>query len=122
VETASIAYHQSELQVCEQDGVWTVRLANLEARARYLDLALARLLGEAPEAHRIAARLLTEMAGVEAQQEGGYSHSAVRPRARHDAPRYSARSKPILLVLRMFAFAVVASTAFMLTTWLSALK
>jgi hypothetical protein len=102
--------------------VWTVRLVNLEARARYLDLALAQLLGDAPEAHRIAARLLTELAGVVAQQGGGHSHSTVRPRERHGAPRHAARTKPLLLALHVFALAVVASTTFMLTTWLSALK
>ena len=58
--SVAIAYRNGDLEACEQDDVWTVRLANLEARARYLDLALAELLGDAPEAHRAAARLLTE--------------------------------------------------------------
>jgi hypothetical protein len=122
VETASIAYHQRELQACEQDGVWTVRLANLEARARYLDLALARLLDNTPEAHRAAARLLTELADV-AERQAAYPHVAPPPpRIRRRRPRHVFSAKPLLLGLRVFVFAGVASAAFMLTTWLSTLR
>jgi hypothetical protein len=99
--------------------VWTVRLANLEVRARYLDLALAELLGNAPEAHRAAARLLAELADVVEQQETAYSRVAPVPRReRGTAPR-PVWAKPALLSIRVIAFAVVVSTAFLLTTWLS---
>ena len=54
MRAAAIAYRNDELEAWEQDDLWTVRLANLETRARYLDLALAELLGNAPEAHRAA--------------------------------------------------------------------
>jgi hypothetical protein len=122
VETASIAYHQSELQACEQDGVWTVRLANLEARARYLDLALAQLLGNAPEAHRAAARLLTELADP-AEPQAAHPHAApLLPRNRRSRPRHVLSAKAALLGLRVFVLTVVASAAFMLTTWLSTLR
>ena len=122
METASIAYHHSELQACEQDGAWTVRLANLETRARYLDLALAQLLGNAPEAHRAAARLLIELADVTAQQAASPHVAAPPPRIRHNPPRRKLSAKPALLGFRVIVFAVVASTTFMLTTWLSTLR
>ena len=127
METASIAYHQSELQACEQDGMWTVRLANLEARARYLDFSLTQLLGNAPEAHRAAARLLTELAAA-AERPGthppaAHPHVVPRPpRKRRSPPRHKLSAKPALLGLRVLVFAVVASTVFMLTTWLSTLR
>jgi hypothetical protein len=122
VETASIAYHQSELQACEQDGMWTVRLANLEARARYLDLALAQLLGNAPEAHRAAARLLTGLADPAERQAAHPQVAPPPPRIRRSPPRHKLSAKPALLGFRVFALAVVASAAFMLTTWLSTLR
>lgn len=121
--TAAIAYRDGELEAREQDDVWTVRLANLEARARYLDLALTQLLGNASEAHRAAARLLTELADVGEQQQAAYPHVVPRPpRKRRGPPRHKLSEKPALLGLRVFVFAVVASTAFMLTTWLSTLR
>ena len=123
MRAAAIAYRKGQLEACEQDDVWTVRLANLEARASYLDLALAELLGDAPEAHRAAARLLVELADVVEQQEAAYPHLApVPPREQRSARHREVSAKPLLLGLRVFAFAVVASTAFMLTTWLSALR
>lgn len=122
METASIAYHQSELQACEQDGVWTVRLANLEARARYLDVALAQLLDNAPEAHRAAAKLVSQLADI-AERRAAYPHVAPPPpRIRRSPPRHKFSVKPALLGLRIFVFAVLASAAFMLTTWLSTLR
>jgi hypothetical protein len=122
MHTAAIAYRNGELEAREQDDVWTVRLANLEARARYLDLALAELLGSAREAHRAAARLLTELADVGEQQEAAHVHVApVPPRdRRRPSPQWVAT--PLLLGLRMVVFAIVASTAFILTTWLTALR
>jgi len=81
MQVAAIPYGSGKLEACEQDDLWTVRLANLEVRARYLDLALAELLGNAPEAHRAAARLLAELADVVEQQEAAYPHLApVQPR------------------------------------------
>jgi len=81
---------------CERNDVWTVRLANLETRASYLDLALAELLGNAPEAHRAAARLLAELAEVAEQQEAVASMS---PRQERSATRREVRTKPLLLGL-----------------------
>jgi hypothetical protein len=119
----AIAYRNRELEACEQDDMWTVRLANLEARARYLDLALAELLGSAPEAHRAAARLLSELADVVEEQEAAYSQvGPLSRRERPPAPGHQVSAKPLLLGLRVFVFAAVAGTAFMLTTWLSALR
>jgi hypothetical protein len=122
VETASIAYHQSELQACERDGAWTVRLANLEARARYLDVALVQLLDNAPAAHRAAAKLVSQLADV-AERQAAYPHVApLPPRIRRSPPRHKFPVKPALLGLRVFVFAVLVSAAFMLTTWLSTLR
>ncbi|HJQ51817.1 MAG TPA: hypothetical protein VJ838_14980 [Gaiellaceae bacterium] len=120
--TASIAYHHGELQACEQDGAWTVRLANLETRARYLDLALAQLLGNAPEAHRAAARLLIELADVTERQAASLHVAEPPPRIRRSPPRHKLSAMPALLAFRVIVFAVVASTTFMLTTWLSTLR
>jgi hypothetical protein len=99
-----------------------VRLANREARARYLDVALDQVLGNAPEAHRAAARLLTELADA-AERQAAYPHVAPPPpRIRRNRPRHKLSVKPALLGLRVFVLAVVASAAFMLTTWLSTLR
>ena len=123
MRTAAIAYCNDELEAWEQDDLWTVRLSNLETRARYLDLALAQLLGDAPEAHRAAARLLVELADVVEQQEAAYSQVVAGPRRqRRRARRYEVWPKPLLLGFRMAVFAVVVSTAFMLTTWLATLR
>ena len=119
---AAIAYRNGELEARERDDIWTVRLANLEVRASYLDLALAELLGDAPEAHRAAARLLVELADVVEQQEAAYSHASSAPVRERRRPRTRWTAKPLLLGARMLAFAVVASTAFMLTTWLTTLR
>jgi hypothetical protein len=118
-----IAYRNDKLEATELDDVWTVRLANLEARARYLDLALAELLGDAPEAHRAAARVLSELADVVEQQEANLSHAAPLPRRRQRrARRRELPRKTVPPGLRILAFAVIASTAFVLTTWLSTLR
>jgi len=123
MRAAAIAYRNDELEAWEQDDLWTVRLSNLETRARYLDLALARLLGDAPEAHRAAARLLVELADVVEQQEAAYSQVVAGPRRqRRRARRYEVWPKPLLLGLRLAVFVVVVSTAFMLTTWLATLR
>jgi len=115
MRAAAIAYRNDELEAWEQDDLWTVRLSNLETRARYLDLALARLLGDAPEAHRAAARLLVELADVVEQQEAAYSQVVA-------GLRRQVWPKPLLLGFRMAVFVVVVSTAFMLTTWLATLR
>jgi hypothetical protein len=123
MQTAAISYRNDLLEAREQDDFWTVRLANLEECARYLDLALAKLLGNAPEAHRAATRLLTQLAEVVEQQEAAYPSVATVPlRERRSAPRRNGWARPQLLGLRVLVFAVVASVAFMLTTWLSALR
>jgi hypothetical protein len=123
MQVAVIKYRNGKLEAREQGDVWTVRLANLEVRARYLDLALAELLGSGPEAHRAAARLLCKLEEVVEQQEAGYSR--VAPVSRWEprrAPRPGVWAKPVSLGVRVVAFAVVASTAFLLTTWLTAFR
>jgi hypothetical protein len=123
VNRAVIAYRNGRLEASEHDDVWTVRLANLEARASYLDSALAELLGDAPEAHRAAARLLAELADAVEQGEAPDSPVAPVPRReRRPAPRHRLWAKPLILGLRVIVFAAVVSAAFMLTTWLTALR
>ena len=61
MQKAAIDYHGGELQAWAQEDVWTVRLGELEASSRYLDLALAELLDDAEGAHKLAARLLMEL-------------------------------------------------------------
>ena len=123
MQAAVIEYRNGRLEAREQDDVWTVRLANLEAHASYLDLALAELLGNAPEAHRAAAKLLCELEDVVELQEAVYAPAARVPRRE---PRRPARRdiwvKTQLLGSRAVVFVVVAGTAFVLTTWLSALR
>jgi hypothetical protein len=104
--------------------VWTVRLATLEARASYLDLALAELLGNALEAHRAAAKLLNAVEEVAGRQDFAHTHVAsVQSRERRPRPRGElGRRKPLALMLRALALAVVVSMAFMLTTWLTTLR
>jgi hypothetical protein len=123
VKAAAIPYRNGELEASERNDLWTVRLANLEVRARYLDLALAELLGDAPEAHRAAARLLTELTEVVDQQEAEYSDAAtvLRPEGQRSSRR-ELRAKPLLLGLRVFVLAAIVGTTFMLTTWLSAFR
>jgi hypothetical protein len=117
-----IPYRNGRLEAREQDDVWTVRLANLETRASYLDLALAELLGNAPEAHRAAARLLSELEDVVEQQEASYARVApVRPRVRRRPPRRQVWPSPQLLGMRVLVLGAVATTAFILTTWFTAL-
>ena len=122
MQTAAIVYRHGELEACEQDDLWTVRLANLEARARYLDLALAEFVGDSLEAHRAAAKLLAEMPEVVQHQEAADPQPAAPPREKHDHRRWQRIAKPFQLGLNALIFAVVAGTAFMLTTWLSALR
>jgi hypothetical protein len=58
---AVIDYHGGELEAWEEDGVWQVRLGELEASSLYLDAALAELLDGPEGAHRVAAKLLMEI-------------------------------------------------------------
>jgi hypothetical protein len=122
MQIAAIAYGNGKLEARQESDVWTVRLANLEARARYLDLALAELLGNTPEAHRVAARLLSELAEVVERQEDAYSRVVAVPRRERVTATRPVWAKPGLLGIRVIAFAIVASTAFLLTTWLSAMR
>jgi len=69
MEKAAIAYSYEELEAWEQDGRWTVRLGDVEATSRYLDLALAALLDDPKGAHRVAARLVAKLAVVEDMPE-----------------------------------------------------
>lgn len=120
---AAIAYRGGELEASEHNDVWTVRLRNLEVRASYLDLALAELLGDAPEAHRAAARLLVRLADVVQQQEAVASHEVVMPgRERRPASRRRPWKKPLVLGLRVSALSVVVIASFLVTTWLTVLR
>jgi hypothetical protein len=118
----AIAYRNDWLEAREQDDTWTVRLANLEARARYLDLALAQLLGNAPEAHRVAARLLAELDDVVGQQAAFFDVERLRPGERSRTSRRDVRAKALVLGLHALALAAITLTAFMLTTWLAVLR
>jgi hypothetical protein len=123
MQAAVIAYRNGTLEAREQDDVWTVRLASLEARARYLDLALVKLLGNASEAHCAAARLLSELADVVDEGTAAFSPLAAPvPRGEPGrTPGHELWRRAQLLGLRALAFAVIASLAFMLTTWLTVL-
>jgi len=120
---AVIPYRAGELEAREQEHVWTARLGNREARASYLDLALAELLGDAPEAHRAATRLMLELVEVVEEQKPVYPPNSRRPaRGRYATRRQGFWAKPLALGLRVLAFAIVASTAFMLTSWFTTLR
>jgi len=41
MQNATIGYHGGELEAWEHEDLWTVKLGELEASSRYLDLALA---------------------------------------------------------------------------------
>jgi hypothetical protein len=116
MHTAAIDYRDRRLVASERDDLWTVRLGGLAAGSRYLDVALAALLGDAREAHRLAARLVADLVEVAAEPD------VPAPQRERRHPRRKQSAKPLLFGLRMVAFAVVASTAFMLTTWLTALR
>jgi hypothetical protein len=60
MQRAVISYRGGELEAWEQGDRWTVRLGELEASARYLDLALAELLDHPEGTHQLAARLVAE--------------------------------------------------------------
>jgi hypothetical protein len=123
VRTAAITYRDGQLEAREQDDVWIVRLAHLEARARYLDLALAELLGNAREAHRAAAKLLAQLAQVVERQEAAQPPpTAAQLRKQRSHPRRELWTKPVVIGLRALVLLAVVGTAFMLTTWLSALR
>jgi hypothetical protein len=61
MERAVIRYQARELEAWEDEDGWTVRLGELEASSRYLDLALAALLEDGEEVHQLAARLLAAL-------------------------------------------------------------
>jgi hypothetical protein len=61
MQRAAIDYHGGELEAWTQENLWTVRLGELEASSRYLDVALAELLDAAEGVHQLAARLLAEL-------------------------------------------------------------
>ena len=75
MQTAVISYQGGELEASEQDGLWTVRLGELEASSRYLDLALADLLDHPDGTHRLAAKLVAGLVNTPETAE------AVEPRA-----------------------------------------
>jgi hypothetical protein len=123
VHKAMIRYYDADLEACERDDIWIVRSANLEARARYLDLALAELLGNSQEGHRAAARLLTKLEDVVEQQQTQASNGAPpEPRTRRPRERREASSILLTLGFRVVLFAIISSTTFMLTTWLTTLR
>ena len=114
---AAITHRNGELEACEQGDLWTVRVGRRVARSRYLDLALAAILGDAREAHRLAARLVADLVDGVEEPEAPVPQRERGPRAGHELS-----AKSLLLVLRVVVLAVVVSTAFMVTTWLSALR
>jgi hypothetical protein len=63
MEKAVISYRGEVLEAWEHEDGWTVRLGELEAASRYLDLALAALLDDGERVHQLAARLLAEFTG-----------------------------------------------------------
>ncbi|HYQ10387.1 MAG TPA: hypothetical protein VEP92_04410 [Gaiellaceae bacterium] len=63
MEKAVICYRGEVLEAWEHEDGWTVRLGELEAASRYLDLALAALLDDGERVHQLAARLLAEFTG-----------------------------------------------------------
>ena len=100
MQKAAIDYHGGELQVWEQEDVWTVRLGELEASSRYLDLALAELLDDAEGAHELAARLLMELISTPAVTAtsdlvGGFA--AGEPRGDYRNGRLDRRRADVLL-------------------------
>ena len=71
MERAVIRYQARELEAWEDQDGWTVRIGELEASSRYLDLALAALLEDGEDVHQLAARLLTALTSpglVEAEE------------------------------------------------------
>jgi hypothetical protein len=123
VRAAVMVYRNGQLEANEEHNEWIVRLANLEARASYLDLALAELLGNAPEAHRVAARLLSELTELTEQQDARLlDHASRSRRCEPPATGQQRPTKPLVLSLRVLLFAILSTTAFMLTTWLTALR
>jgi hypothetical protein len=76
---AAISYHGGELEAWEHDRQWTVRLGELEASSRYLDLALAELLDDEAGAHRLSARLLLEVVAPSSWPMPSRGSAATRP-------------------------------------------
>jgi hypothetical protein len=58
MERAETCYRGEVLEAWEHEDGWTVRLGELEASSRYLDLALAALVDDGERVHQLAARLL----------------------------------------------------------------
>ena len=61
MERAAIGYREGELEAWEHEGGWTVQFGAFEASSRYLDFALAELLGDREGVHQLAARLLVRL-------------------------------------------------------------
>jgi len=56
---AAIPYGGGELEARQEDGLWTVRLGELEECSTYLDFALAELLDDdTARVHHLAVRLI----------------------------------------------------------------
>jgi hypothetical protein len=64
MQRSVISYQGGELEAWEQEDRWTVRLGELEASSRYLDLVLAELLDDVDGVHQLAARLLADLAST----------------------------------------------------------
>jgi hypothetical protein len=66
---------------------------------------------------------MAELAEVVEQQEAADPDDLVLSRRRrHPDRRRESGVKPLSLGLRVFAFGLIASTAFLVTTWLTALR
>ena len=63
MEKAVICHRGEVLEAWEHEDGWTVQLGELEASARYLDLALAALLDHGESVHQLAARLSAQFPG-----------------------------------------------------------
>ena len=118
IHAAATAQHHGKLDTGAHGDAWMTRLANLDERATYLERALAELVGNTPDGHRTAAMLLSEMTVVAEQQRAALARAVLMSRREGSDPYQAAWAKPAVLGFRIFAFTVVASSAFMLTTWL----
>jgi hypothetical protein len=61
METAAISYQGEALEAWEDEVGWTARLGEFEASSRYLDLALAELLGDGEGVHQLAAQSIAQL-------------------------------------------------------------
>lgn len=62
----AIPYHGEELEARLAGEIWIVRLGELEARSKWLDFALSRVLDDdTQKAHELAAKLEEQLLSVQ---------------------------------------------------------